>query len=104
MSSIDLTVTSGIVHLHHRERLFGRFNSGARRNSSVDISARPDSSLSATRLKPASVTCSKSAVCSARLSATEPEEGSLGAGWRHGGCALVGRPRPGVFHRGADWG
>jgi hypothetical protein len=32
MSSIDLTVTSGIVHLHHRERLFGRFNPVARRN------------------------------------------------------------------------
>jgi len=27
-----LTVTSGIVHLHDRERLFGRFNSAARRN------------------------------------------------------------------------
>src|SRR5258707_15220211 len=46
--------------------------------------------VSATRLKPASATCSKSFVCSARRSATEPEEVPLGVGWRHCGCALVG--------------
>src|SRR5712691_1271694 len=48
------------------------------------------SSVSATRYKPASATCSKSAVRSARRSATEPEEVPLGVGRRHGGCALVG--------------
>jgi hypothetical protein len=32
MSSIDLTVTSGIVHLRRREKTFAEFNSTTRRN------------------------------------------------------------------------
>src|SRR5712691_3427247 len=48
------------------------------------------SSVSATRYKPASATCSKLAARSARRSATEPEELPLGVGWRYGGRALVG--------------
>src|SRR5712691_6766010 len=90
MSSIDLAVTSGIVHLHHRDRLFREVQLGRPSKLIGGHFRAARSSVSATRYKPASATCSKLAARSARRSATEPEELPLGVGWRYGGRALVG--------------
>src|SRR5712692_9458476 len=89
MSSIDLTVTSGIGHLRRREN----DSSGGSTRPPTKTNRWTSQSRPIERLrgcKPASATCSKSAVGSARSSAAELEEVPLGVGWRHGGRALVG--------------